>query len=111
MGDLSNGSRLKLSAISVVTLSFRLSSCPGFASGYLSVLVLALYINSPEVQGMYSNPVLMWPACLVMLYWVSRIWIIAHRGNMDDDPIVFALKDRASVIAGALIVGFMLLAV
>ena len=88
-----------------------LLSSLGGASGYLSVLVLALYINSPEVQGMYSNPVLMWPACLVMLYWVSRIWIIAHRGNMDDDPIVFALKDRASVIAGALIVGFMLLAV
>lgn len=88
-----------------------LLSSLGGASGYISVLVLALYINSPDVKGMYSDPVLMWPACLVMLYWVSRIWIIAHRGNMDDDPIVFALKDKASVICGILIAGFMVLAV
>ncbi|HCB39072.1 MAG TPA: hypothetical protein DEP79_05250, partial [Gammaproteobacteria bacterium] len=88
-----------------------LLSSLGGASGYISVLVLALYINSPEVKGMYTDPVLMWPACLIMLYWVSRIWIIAHRGNMDDDPIVFALKDKASVICGILIAGFMVLAV
>ncbi|MBA54734.1 MAG: hypothetical protein CMK89_09785 [Pseudomonadales bacterium] len=88
-----------------------LLSSLGGASGYISVLVLALYINSPDVKSMYANPVLMWPACLVMLYWISRIWIIAHRGNMDDDPIVFALKDRASLVCGALIAGFMLLAV
>ncbi|RLT98642.1 UbiA family prenyltransferase [Ketobacter sp.] len=88
-----------------------LLSSLGGASGYLSVLVLALYINSPDVKSMYSDPVLMWPACLVMLYWVSRIWIIAHRGNMEDDPIVFALKDRASLVCGALIAGFMFMAV
>ena len=88
-----------------------LLSSLGGASGYISVLVLALYINSPEVKSMYSDPVMMWPGCLVMLYWVSRIWIIAHRGNMDDDPIVFALKDKASLVCGALIVGFMMLAV
>lgn len=88
-----------------------LLSSLGGASGYISVLVLALYINSPEVKSMYSDPVMMWPACLVMLYWVSRIWIIAHRGNMDDDPIVFALKDRASLVCGALIAGFMVMAV
>lgn len=88
-----------------------LLSSLGGASGYISVLVLALYINSPDVKGMYDNPVMMWPACLVMLYWISRIWIIAHRGNMDDDPIVFALKDKASVLCGALIAGFMVLAV
>ena len=88
-----------------------LLSSLGGASGYISVLVLALYINSPDVKSMYANPVLMWPACLVMLYWISRIWIIAHRGNMDDDPIVFALKDKASLLCGALIAGFMVLAV
>lgn len=88
-----------------------LLSSLGGSSGYISVLVLALYINSPEVKGMYSNPTLMWPACLVMLYWVSRIWIIAHRGGMDDDPIVFALKDKASVMCGVLIAGCMAMAV
>lgn len=88
-----------------------LLSSLGGASGYISVLVLALYINSPDVKSMYANPVMMWPACLVMLYWISRIWIIAHRGNMDDDPIVFALKDKASLLCGMLIAGFMFLAV
>jgi len=88
-----------------------LLSSLGGASGYISVLVLALYINSPDVKAMYAMPTMMWPACLVMLYWVSRIWIIAHRGNMDDDPIVFALKDKASLLCGALIAGFMILAV
>ena len=53
----------------------------------------------------------MWPVCMIMLYWISRIWIIAHRGNMDDDPIVFALKDKISVLCGALIGLCMLLAV
>lgn len=88
-----------------------LLSSLGGSSGYISVLVLALYINSPEVKGMYGDPSLMWPACLVMLYWVSHIWIIAHRGGMDDDPIVFALKDKASIICGVLIAGCMALAV
>ncbi|RLP55738.1 MAG: UbiA family prenyltransferase [Ketobacter sp.] len=83
----------------------------GGASGYISVLVLALYINSPDVKSLYSQPELMWPACLVMLYWVSRIWIIAHRGNMNDDPIVFALKDMASIICVLLIMAFMIIAV
>ena len=88
-----------------------LLSSLGGASGYISVLVLALYINSPDIKSLYTNPVLMWPACLVMLYWVSRVWIIAHRGNMNDDPIVFALKDRASLVCGVLIGIFMMLAV
>lgn len=83
----------------------------GGASGYISVLVLALYINSPDVKALYSEPMLMWPACLIMLYWVSRTWIIAHRGNMNDDPIVFALKDKASIISVLLIGFFMYLAV
>lgn len=88
-----------------------LLSSLGGSAGYISVLVLALYINSPEVKGLYSRPELMWPACMVMLYWVSRIWIIAHRGGMDDDPIVFALKDKSSIVCGGLIGLFMMLAV
>ena len=88
-----------------------LLSSLGGSAGYISVLVLALYINSPDVKALYTHPELMWPACMVMLYWVSRIWIIAHRGNMDDDPIVFALKDKISVVCGGLIGLFMMLAV
>ena len=88
-----------------------LLSSLGGSSGYLSVLVLALYINSGDVKSLYSHPHIMWPVCMIMLYWISRIWIIAHRGNMDDDPIVFALKDKISVLCGALIGLCMLLAV
>lgn len=87
-----------------------LLSSLGGASGYISVLVFALYINSPEIRSMYTDPYYIWPACIVLLYWISRLWIIAHRGQMNDDPIVFALKDFASIVCGALITFFMVLA-
>ena len=74
----------------------------GSASGYLSVLVLALYINSPEIQALYSRPKAIWFLCVLMLYWVSRVWMQASRGLMHDDPVVFALKDRVSVGVGVL---------
>ena len=74
----------------------------GSASGYLSVLVLALYINSPEIQALYSRPKAIWFLCMLMLYWVSRVWMQASRGLMHDDPVVFALKDRVSVGIGVL---------
>jgi 4-hydroxybenzoate polyprenyltransferase len=74
----------------------------GTASGYLSVLVLALYVSSGEVAGLYTHPRMLWLLCPVMLYWISRIWLLAHRGSIPDEPIVFALRDRASYIAGAL---------
>lgn len=68
----------------------------GAASGYLAVLVLALYINSPESLALYSRPQALWLLCPVLLYWVSRVWVIAHRGRMNDDPVVFAARDRTS---------------
>jgi 4-hydroxybenzoate polyprenyltransferase/phosphoserine phosphatase len=74
----------------------------GTASGYLSVLVLALYINSPDIQALYSRPKVVWSLCVLMLYWISRVWMTAQRGEMHDDPVVFALKDRQSLAVGAL---------
>jgi 4-hydroxybenzoate polyprenyltransferase len=74
----------------------------GIASGYLSVLVLALYINSPEIDALYSRPSIIWTLCILMLYWISRVWVIAQRGEMNDDPVVFALKDHASQAVGIL---------
>ncbi len=70
----------------------------GASSGYIAVLVLALYINSPESLLLYSHPKVLWLVCPVLLYWMSRVWIIAHRGGMDDDPVVFAAKDNVSRI-------------
>ncbi|RYZ74906.1 MAG: UbiA family prenyltransferase [Lysobacteraceae bacterium] len=80
----------------------------GCASGYIAVLVLALYINSPESVALYSRPQLLWLLCPLLLYWTSRVWVVAHRGGMDDDPIVFAVTDRASlaIIAGCGLIVF-----
>lgn len=79
-----------------------LISSLGAASGYLSVLVLALYIQDGNTASLYRHPQYIWVACPLLLYWVSRTWIIAHRGSMHDDPIVFAAKDRSSWLIMAL---------
>nr|AYM53434.1 transmembrane protein [Melittangium lichenicola] len=74
----------------------------GVASGYLSVLVLALYITSREVTALYAHPERLWLLCPVMLYWVGRVWLLAHRGEVNEDPLVFALKDKTSYGVGVL---------
>jgi 4-hydroxybenzoate polyprenyltransferase len=74
----------------------------GTTSGYMAVLVLALYVNSQEVKVLYHQRMLLLLICPLLLYWISRVWLIAHRSQMHDDPIVFALKDRASYVVGVL---------
>lgn len=73
----------------------------GIVAGYSSVLVLALYLNSEAVLRLYTEPELIWGAVPVVLFWVSWMWMQAHRGKMHDDPLVFAVKDYASLGAGA----------
>jgi 4-hydroxybenzoate polyprenyltransferase len=68
----------------------------GGSSGYLSVLVLALYIDSTASQSLYRHPHYLWLLCPLLLYWISRTWAIAHRGIMHDDPVVFAVMDNVS---------------
>ncbi len=72
----------------------------GITSGYASAVVLALYLNSDAVRMLYRTPEVVWGAVPVMLFWVSWIWMKAHRGEMHDDPLVFAVKDKASLMAG-----------
>lgn len=72
----------------------------GITSGYASVVVLALYLNSDAVLQLYRTPECVWGAVPVMLFWVSWIWMQAHRGDMHDDPLVFAVKDKVSLVAG-----------
>lgn len=72
----------------------------GGSSGYISILVLALYVNSPDISVLYQHPKVVWMLCPIMLYWVSRVWMQTHRGHMHDDPLVFALKDRISLLTG-----------
>lgn len=81
----------------------------GIVSGYSSVVVLALYLNSPDVQRLYHAPEWIWGCVPVMLFWVSSVWLQAHRGQMHDDPMVFAVKDKSSLIAGMFFVLFLLL--
>ena len=83
---------------------FELLASFGSASGYVSVLVLALYIQDSMTHTLYSRPELMWLSCLLLLFWISRTWLIAHRGEMHDDPVVFALKDNVSRWVGLLFV-------
>jgi 4-hydroxybenzoate polyprenyltransferase/phosphoserine phosphatase len=75
----------------------------GTAAGYLSVLVFALYITSPRVMELYSRPAVLWFAVPLLLYWISRIWFLAHRGRLHEDPLLFALRDGASYATGAAI--------
>jgi len=82
----------------------------GLASGYLSVLVLALYTNTRMVQAPSGQYGLFWVICLLLLYWISHMWLMAHRGRIQGDPVAFALKDRVSRIIIALAGVVMLLA-
>jgi len=68
----------------------------GVSTGFLSVLVVALYINSEKVSVMYSTPEILWLVCPVLMYWIGRLWMITSRGDMHEDPIIFAIKDRVS---------------
>ncbi len=69
----------------------------GIISGYISVLILALYINSDTILKLYKAPVLVWPIVPLMLFWVSWVWLNVHRGIMSDDPLLFAIKDRSAL--------------
>jgi 4-hydroxybenzoate polyprenyltransferase len=68
----------------------------GSSSGFMAVLVFALYINDEETRNLYATPELLWLLCPLLLYLVSRIWLIAQRGLLHEDPIVFALTDHRS---------------
>ena len=68
----------------------------GISSGFLSVLVMALYINSELVKDLYSYPEIIWLICPMLMYWISRVWLLTRRGLMDEDPVVFAIKDKKS---------------
>jgi 4-hydroxybenzoate polyprenyltransferase len=74
----------------------------GSASAMVSALVLALYINGETAKALYSRPEFLWLLCPLLLYWISRVWLLAARGEMHDDPVIFALRDRPSYLVGAI---------
>jgi 4-hydroxybenzoate polyprenyltransferase len=83
----------------------------GTASGYAAVVVLALYIASGAVKALYSRHLLIWLVCPLLLYWLGYLWLIAHRGKMYHDPLVFALRDHTSRTLVLLMVATVLLAI
>lgn len=80
------------------------------ASGYLAVLVMVLYLNSPQVRALYRRPDILWAICPLLLYWVNRLLILANRGYLRADPIVFALTDRASLVVAVAVLATIWLA-
>jgi|SRR6185312_8344538 len=82
----------------------------GTGSGCMCVLVLALYINSPQVVPLYRSPAILWFLCPLLLYWISRVWIMASRGSMNVDPVLFALRDRVSYLTAVCGASIMVLA-
>jgi 4-hydroxybenzoate polyprenyltransferase len=84
------------------TTDLEMISSLGAASGYLAVLVLALYIREQSTVALYSNPEVLWLACPVLLFWITRVWMLTHRGQMHEDPVVFAARDWVSQAAGVI---------
>lgn len=76
----------------------------GIASGYLAILVVALYIDSPVVTAQYSRPQLLWLLCPTLLFWISRVWLKTGRGEMHDDPLIFTIRDTGSRLVGLICV-------
>lgn len=72
----------------------------GAASGYTALVVFALYIQSDAVRPLYATPGLLWLAVPLLAYWIGRLWLLAHRGVVADDPLAFSLRDRASYAVG-----------
>jgi 4-hydroxybenzoate polyprenyltransferase len=76
----------------------------GTAAGYSAIVVIALYINSTDSQTHYRYHQLLWLICPLMLFWISRAWMLTARGRMHDDPVVFAVRDRVSLFTLGLLV-------
>lgn len=80
------------------------------AAGFNAVTVFALCISSDNARQLYAHPKVLWLICPLLMYWIGRALMMAHRRYMDDDPIVFAMKDRPSLVILALVSALALIA-
>jgi 4-hydroxybenzoate polyprenyltransferase len=103
------GEQERLRGRGYVVEDLRIIESVGPTCGYLAVMVLALYIQSDLVKALYREPRALWLVCPVLLYWLTRLWFLARRRRLVDDPLVFALTDRVSwgcgALAGAIVLG------
>jgi len=82
----------------------------GTASAYAAVIVFAIYITSPDVMKLYHKPQMLWLTVPLMILWLNRVWLLASRGELNEDPVAFALTDAMSLVIGAAVVGVACLA-
>lgn len=83
----------------------------GTASAYAAVVVFSLYINGREMSALYHHPGRLWLITPLMILWLSRVWLLASRGQLDEDPVIFAVTDRMSLLIGVCIAALAALAV
>jgi 4-hydroxybenzoate polyprenyltransferase len=83
----------------------------GAAAGYGAVFVVTLYLSSPEMAALYTYPNRLWLICPLLLYWISRVLVITNRGEMHDDPIIFAMTDRISWLTGVCMAGVIFISI
>jgi 4-hydroxybenzoate polyprenyltransferase len=81
------------------------------ATGFNAVVIFTLYISSETVRALYTHPQLLWINCPILMYWIARVMLLAQRGQIDDDPVIFALSDRVSWLALGTICSIMLVAI
>lgn len=94
--------------LSATTRGYMVSDLPiislfGVTSSYLAIMVMIMYIHDLQANRMYSEPMWLWGISVVMLYWVSRVWLKAYRGLMDEDPVLFAMRDRVSYMVAIVV--------
>jgi 4-hydroxybenzoate polyprenyltransferase len=77
----------------------------GTASATAAVVVFSLYISRPDVEALYKHAGRLWLIVPLMLFWLYRVWLLGSRGEMDDDPVIFAIRDRVSLAVGLGVVG------
>ena len=80
----------------------------GTASGYASVVIFALYIGNEVAQNLYPHYARLWLLVPVLLLWLSRLWLKASRGELEEDPVVYAITDRRSLQLGVVVVAIVL---
>jgi 4-hydroxybenzoate polyprenyltransferase len=83
----------------------------GTSSAFAAVVIFSIYISGPEVSKLYENPTLLWLIMPFMILWLSRVWLLASRGVLNEDPVVFALTDRMSLLIGLAVILIALLAI
>jgi len=105
-----SGSRLATRASAYRPGDLDILASFGLAGGYLSAAILALYVITPDARAAFRTPEALWLLCPLLLYWVSRVWVFARRGRVPEDPVQFALKDRASLYAALASAGIFLAA-